>query len=393
MDELAGTRIAMINRMAALTRGGGEIWDLNMARQLEQLGADVIFYVATPLMADPPNPVTEFDAVEVPVPRLQEVAYAAPKGVGGVLSDLDRAIFSRRVASALKDRDQDVIHINTFPEFAWYTDHFDRPVTIKMNGPPHSLWHDVINPFSSTYELLERFDGVVTTGVTTDAIERNSTCDVTTINPGVDIDRFTPSESAIHEQSDANRGPVVLFVGRFVPEKNIGLLVNAVSELQSTYSDIELVLVGDGPVADKIDRRIQAANMESNTRLPGYVPNEQLPAYYREADVFALSSRQDNHPITLLEAMASGTPVVAPDVGWIPEIVDDERTGLVYDAESRAALQAALDTLFRNPRECERMGAAARDVAVEEFSWRQRGRRFAAFFEDVLDEFRGTRGR
>lgn len=374
--------VAFVNRMAALNRGGGEIWDLKMAEALRDHGVEVTFYVATPLFGEPSAPVEQFQSVEVSIPHLQDIALGAPRGIGGALSDVDRYVFARRVAGAIDAERHDVVHVNTYPEFSWFTDRFDVPVTIKMNGPPHSLWHDVLNPFSSSYQLLERFDGVVATGITTEAIRERTDCDVTTINPGVDVDQFVPSSRPAGSGSETR---TVLFVGRFVPAKNVTLLVRAVASLADTVDDVELVLVGDGPLKDDVETEVERRGLGGTVRLEGYVPNGELPAYYRSADVFALASRRDNHPITILEAMATGTPVVAPDVGWIPRLVTDDRTGIVYDEGSREQLRRALERLLENPDRRAEMGTAARSVATDRFSWDERAGRFRTFLEGALE--------
>jgi glycosyltransferase involved in cell wall biosynthesis len=359
--------IAFVNRMAGITRGGGEIWDLKMAEQLEGLGAEVTFYVGKPLRSELSEPIEEFEYVEVPTPHLRNLAYAAPIGIGGLLSDIDARLFTGRVVRRLHERDHDIIHVNSDPQFGRVVSEFDMPVTIKMNGPPHSLWYDYVSPFTSSYDFFQYFDSIIATGITTEKIQERVSHEVHTINPGVDTNEFTPDGPTVEIDS-----PSVLFVGRFVPAKNLGLLVEAFAEVVKQFPSAELILIGDGPLKHKIRDRIQKLGLENRVRMPGYIDNANLPQYYRSADVVALSSRRENHPITLLEAMSCGTPVVAPEIGAIPEIVDDGTNGLLYPTGNADALNKVLQQTLSDDDLRSRLGAAGSKKAQMEYDWHSR---------------------
>lgn len=366
--------------MMGFTRGGGEIWDLEMASHLRDLGVEVTFVIATPLRGSVPTPVESFPTVDVPVPHLQEHALAAPRGIGGVLADIDANVFARRVAATLDDRSTfDLLHVNSLPEFAPFIERFDQPVTTKLNGPPHSLWYDRLHPWRSSYDLLEQFVAIVTTGMTTEVVESSTAHDrIVPINPGVDTEHFTPGDGRAEGE-----GPFrLLFVGRFVPAKHLQLLIDAVATLADRW-DIELQLVGDGPLRETIQGRIEHHDLADTVKLVGYVDNRELPSYYREADLFVLSSRTDNCPITIMEAMSCGTPVVAPQLGWIPHLVEDGVTGCLYDTGDEAALVAGIETLLANSTTRREMANQARDTAVDQFDWSQRASRLRELFETV----------
>ncbi|MFB6198668.1 MAG: hypothetical protein ABEI52_10435 [Halobacteriaceae archaeon] len=118
--------VAFVNRMLGMNRGGGEIWDLRIAEQLQEMGFDITFYIGKPMRSDLSNPVDNFDTVAIRTPHLRDLAYAAPIGIGGALYDLDSWFFRRRVAQELHDTDHDIIHVNSDPQFGRYADRFDR---------------------------------------------------------------------------------------------------------------------------------------------------------------------------------------------------------------------------------------------------------------------------
>jgi glycosyltransferase involved in cell wall biosynthesis len=375
--------LAFINRMAGISRGGGEMWDLKMAEGLEELGADVTFYIGKPLRSELPDPIQKFDSVEIPTPHLRDLAYASPPGVGGALSDIDETIFCQRASQALSEQDHDLIQICTMPGFARYAERIDLPVSIVMHGEPYSLWHDVIKPWGSTYELLEAFDQVITVGGAREAIEKRLTNSVATINPGVDTEVFTPRN---HIEPDKKQ---VLFVGRFVPVKNIELLINAFENIQRIHPSAELVLVGEGPQEDELKKRVEEQNLSETVQFMGYIPNDDLPKFYRNATVVALSSRSESYGITLLEAMSCGVPVVAPDIGVIPDIVDENENGLLYQRGSVAELTDALDEILSDIKLRRSYSQAARTKAVKYFDWSNKQTKLYDLYSNLTDSVSG----
>jgi glycosyltransferase involved in cell wall biosynthesis len=352
-----------------------------MAEGLEERGAEVTFYVGKPLRSELPEPIEEFETVEVPTPHLRDLAYAAPPGVGGALAHLDARMFCRRAAKAIQQRDFDLVQICSRPHFAQYMDQIDAPVSIVMHGEPYSLYYDVLKPWGSTYDLLEEFDQVATVEGASQSIDERSSCSVETINPGVDTDQFSPGNTTL---SATKR---LLFVGRFVPAKNLTLLIEAFDEVVDDHPDAELVLVGDGPRRNQLERAVDWRNLNHHVEFRGYIPNENLPELYRGSDAFVLSSKTERYPITLIEAMSCGTPVVAPSIGAIPEILEHERTGLLYPESSASDLAAVIDQLFSEPELRTSCGRQARETAVNRFDWSKRQTKLFGLYENIIKSF------
>jgi glycosyltransferase involved in cell wall biosynthesis len=343
----------------------------------------VTFYVGKPLLSKLPEPIEDFETVEIPTPHLRDWAYAAPRGVGGALSHIDAEVFCRRVAKELQKREHDLVQISGRPHFARYVNRIDAPVSIVMHGEPYSLWYDVVKPWGSTYELLEAFDQVITVGGARKAIEERVSRPVTTVNPGVNTGVFTPGDG------DREKDKRVLFVGRFVPVKNIELLIEAFSRVTDSHPEAELVLVGDGPRRDTLRIEVEQQGLSDQVRFTGYIPNDELPDIYRNASIFVLPSKSEGYPITLLEAMSCGTPVVAPSVGAIPDIVDDGENGLLYPVGSVNDLADALDTLLSD-RELQWLyNKNARKKAVDMFDWIERQRQTYKLYKNTTESYQG----
>src|SRR5205085_8661845 len=134
--------------------------------------------------------------------------------------------------------------------------------------------------------------------------------------------------------------PVVLCVSRLVPIKNVALFVNAMSVVHRERPDVRAVVVGDGPLENALKQQVNALGLNDVVRFTGYVDQSGLPSWYRAADVFVLSSDFDNSPNVVLEAMASGLPVVATNVGGVGDYVESPAGGMLVPKGDAARMGA-----------------------------------------------------
>jgi glycosyltransferase involved in cell wall biosynthesis len=174
---------------------------------------------------------------------------------------------------------------------------------------------------------------------------------------------------------------VVATLSAMRPEKAHDVTLAAAERLVDRYPSLRLLVVGDGPGRDAVERA--AAGLGDRVVLAGYRPDvmETLDA----VDVLVNPSRSDAFPSSLLEAMAAGVPVVASAVGGIPEIVDDGITGLLIDAPPRAeAVADAIARLAEDPDLRRRFGAAAEDRFERHFAARHWADRLRELYEEVV---------
>jgi glycosyltransferase involved in cell wall biosynthesis len=178
------------------------------------------------------------------------------------------------------------------------------------------------------------------------------------IHNGVDLDRPRRGPGT-------GRSPVgILSVGRFRAPKDFTTLVQSVARLERGL--VQLRIVGDGPDHAAIAAEIARLDVAGAVELLG--ARRDVAELLAESDVFVLSSRSEGLPMSVLEAMAAAVPVVATRVGGIPELVPDDQTGTLVPAGDAPALAAALDRLARDPELRDRLGAAARRRAEQQFS-------------------------
>jgi len=163
----------------------------------------------------------------------------------------------------------------------------------------------------------------------------------------------------------------VLYVGLLTPRKGVLDLVAASQLLFERGVDHELWLLGgtpdEGPIAER-EVRSGLDGLDGRTRTLGTRAPEDMPAAYAQADVFCLPSWWEAMPLSVLEAMASGLPVVATAVGDASRLVQDGSTGFVVSPRDPVGLARALEVLLREPQRARSMGAAGRVRAREKFS-------------------------
>jgi glycogen(starch) synthase len=192
---------------------------------------------------------------------------------------------------------------------------------------------------------------------------------------GVDTDRFHPGAGDVDGTADG--GPVsVHFQGRLVEQKRPARLVDAVAQ---SDGDWRLTIGGNGPLREKLERRVRRAGVGDRVAFLGYVPDADLPARYARSDIFVLPSAYEGMPLTVLEALASGTPVVASPRA-ATDVVDDAVGRVVEPDPGRLA--RTLDELAGDREGLDAMGERARERAIT-YDWERIAARYESLFEDL----------
>jgi glycogen synthase len=173
--------------------------------------------------------------------------------------------------------------------------------------------------------------------------------------------------------------PRIGYVGRLAPQKRVDLLVRAFNRMAG---QAELVVVGDGPDRDLIRRLAAQSPAADRITLAGFVEHAAVPAVLASLDVLVLPSAYEEMGSVLTEAMAAGLPVVASDVGGIPEVVRPGETGLLVPPGDVDALAAALDRLVAEPPLRARLATGSRRRATD-YAWPALAARVAAVYARV----------
>jgi len=207
---------------------------------------------------------------------------------------------------------------------------------------------------------------------------------------GADLRRFSPAPAGAQDPLRARYGPHLVFACRqLIPRKGLRFLIRAAALLKPRFPDLRLALAGDGIERADLEALAAELGIAGETTFLGWVPNSDLPAWYRAAAVSVIPSLEEGFGIPAAESMGCGVPVVASDAGGLPEVVQDGVTGRVVPRGDAEALAGAIGELLGDEAKRARMGQAGRERALRQFDWDVSVQQFEALFERLLS--RGLR--
>lgn len=223
----------------------------------------------------------------------------------------------------------DFIEDLTWKFMIWYYDQMDQIYVSSQNS------FDELTERGIKAEKIR----IMPRGINTEVFHPSKQCDILTTNFGVD-------EAALK----------FLYVGRVSREKNLPILVNAFKALCKTSDKAHLTVVGDGPYADEMKHLLK----DYPVTFTGYLSGEPLCRVYASADIFVFPSTTDTFGNVVLEAQASGLPVIVSDLGGPCENMLDQKTGIIVKSDDVAALSSAMQQFLNTPRLRGQMAEHAR---------------------------------
>jgi glycosyltransferase involved in cell wall biosynthesis len=211
---------------------------------------------------------------------------------------------------------------------------------------------------------------------------------ISVIHNGIDAEVWSPghASTALREELALSQAfPVIGYVGRIMPEKDLETWLRAAALIAQQYPAAQFVLVGegrDGVTLGHLQRLATELGIAERVHFPGY--RAHLLPVYGSFDLFLLSSRREGLPNSILEAMAVGLPVVTTDVAGTAELVVDGQTGYVLPQGDVAGLARAMLAIVGNDQVRQRMGRASRERIEREFSFARRLQRVEELYARVL---------
>ena len=297
----------------------------------------------------------------------------------------------RRLASRIRP---DVLHAHSPVLTAWPALRVGRALGIPVVYEVRAFWEDAAVDHGSTVEgsaryrftrlletlALKRADAVTTIceGLRADIVGRGvPAARVTVIPNAVDIDRFPVighRDAELEAELGLQGGPVIGFCGSFYAYEGLELLVRAMADVLTRVPDARLLLVGGGPQDSALKAQVREAGLAQRVVFTGRVPNAQIERYYSLIDVLAFPRKRMRltdlvTPLKPLEAMAQGRVVVASDVGGHRELIEDERTGLLFPADDVRALASRLCLALTDDALRGRLIANGRVFVEQERNW------------------------
>jgi phosphatidyl-myo-inositol alpha-mannosyltransferase len=372
-------KIGMVSEFYYPQPGGVSEHIRALSRELELLGHEVVILTSRIR-----------GAVPEAGPRTLRLGQSVPVRYNGSLSRLTLSWSLRsRMRRALADEAFDLLHLHnplmpSLPLLAL------EEATCPAVGTFHSAY-----PRDRLVELLrrpllrriDRLDARVAVSLSAERTVGNLfPADYRIIPNGVDSDLFARAglaRSRRHGTAEREKKRL-LFVGAMVQRKGLPDLIEAFALLRRRRSDVELLVVGDGPNARRIHRQLPEW-LRRHIRFHGFVPRCDLVRCYGEADIFcAPSLGGESFGMVLLEAMAAGLPVVASDIDGYRDVLTHGQEGLLVPPRDPAALAATLGFLLDSPEERVQFGRNGRVKAVS-LRWAEIARRIDAVYREVLD--------
>lgn len=290
----------------------------------------------------------------------------------------------RRVMKALKQFKPDVIHAHEPLQMGALALRYARdahnPVTLTTHQLPWFVASYLPKRLKTIIEntfwmyariLLKRYTSLIspTTTIAT-IIEEQIGITPNVISYGLDLQEFHPALHPNHATDSRKKLnlpsniPILLHVGRLDADKSVDNVIRAAGPA-IRESEAHLLIVGDGKQKQKIIRLCREMEIQKRVHFTGYIHPSNLPEIYRLADIFVTASEIETQGIVLLEAAASGLPIVAVNATSISEIVHDQVNGYLVSSGDMRAFSDALVTLINDPKGACEMGLNGRILASE----------------------------
>ena len=202
------------------------------------------------------------------------------------------------------------------------------------------------------------------------------------VRNGIDLRPFDRASAVVKEELDWHSNDVVGLVGRLSVEKGVDIFLRAAARVLTQLPDVKFVVAGDGPDRAELDALIGKLGIGGSVRMLGR--RDDMPSIYASLDVMVSASRREGLPIALLEGMASRLPIIATQIGEIPTVIQNGRTGVLVPANDPELLAAAIIELLRDPAKRERFGSAARQLVEEEYSAERMTADYLRVYEEVV---------
>jgi phosphatidyl-myo-inositol alpha-mannosyltransferase len=293
---------------------------------------------------------------------------------------------SPKVKQILRTENFDVVHIHEplIPTL---------PLTVLRLAPPirvgtfHAYHSKPRGYFWSKYLLKRwciRLDGRIAVSPSAMRfVSRHFPGEYEIIPNGIDVDLFSPAVAPIERWCDGKLN--ILFVGRFEKRKGVRYLLDAYSEVKRRLPGTRLILVGPGTRLRKgYEKTVLEGNLE-DVVFVGQAALHDLPRYYRTADVFcAPATGHESFGIVLLEAMATGKPIVASKIDGFADLVTHGAEGLLVPPRDSGALAEALLHVLENRVLQQEMGARGR-MKAEQYSWNRVAQRVVEYYSSLLN--------
>jgi len=352
----------------------------NLTNELRKRGHDVFILTSRIRdghipFEDPPHVIRIGRGITVPVNKSFASITFSP-------------LITRKIKKILDEGGYDIVHIHgtLAPTIPLVTLYYTQTMTFFTFHASHgeSKGYELFKPILQ--KAFDRIDGLIAVSEEAkNTIARYFPGNYRIIPNGVDVERFKPDGNVIRGLKSRNT-KVILFVGRFEPRKGVKYLIKAMRRVLKEIPDARLVLVGGGPLR-KFYTQLVEEEIKDKVHFAGIVPREKLPAYYRSADVFVSPAIEgESFGIVLLEAMASGLPVIASRIPGYTHVFKEGDEGFFFKPKDHKDLAEKLIVLLKNDELRREMGRKGRERVVKLYSWAKVAGEVESYYNEVIKE-------
>ena len=208
------------------------------------------------------------------------------------------------------------------------------------------------------------------------------------IEDRVDCTHFHPdvNGSNIRKQLGITK-KMIISIGSLIEIKGFDTLLNAAKIVCLVDKEIKFVIIGEGPLKTDLIELVKNNNIEKNVIFMGFIPYDKTPEYLAASDLFVHTSNVESMGRVILEAEASGKPIIATNIGGIPEAVN-ENSALLIPPKNPKLLAESILNLLKDEKKTRLMGNEGRKIVLEKFEFWKQEEKLISFYEQVLHKFR-----
>lgn len=316
-----------------------------------------------------------------------------------------------RIKKVLDEFQPDVIHLQTAETIALAIVRYARKYDVPLVSTGHAYPDNITGQFKFLKPVKRPVDAALRTYMASflknseyatmptemaidDLVPQNRKRFQVTVEPlsnGIDLKCFKPGKpdaKVLKKYGLAPGALRVLYVGRVDPEKSIDQVVAAFSMICNDVKDAELVIVGDGTAKFGLEQQVAELGIEDHVKFLGKVMPPELVEIYQSASLFATASETETQGIVLIEAAATGLPLVAVDAGAVKELCQNRRNGILCAPGDLKALARAMKKLLEDADLRAEYGAASLEIA-KKHDLRRTLNRFEEIYRTTIDMKRG----
>ena len=307
------------------------------------------------------------------------------------------------VKRLIRQLEPDVIHIQDHFLLAKVVVEVNKAFAIPIVGTNHFMPQNMtaLLPFNAFNRRLEQwmwsgfvqvFDQLELVTTPSDMAARlihlRLGVAVIAVSNGIDLERFNPrgDPAALRVKYGIPSKPILLYVGRLDPEKQLDQVMHAV-RLALKKVDFCFVVVGKGTQRDSLERLSKKLGIDQQVLFAGFVPDEELPLFYRMGRCFIMASTAELQSISTMEAMASGLAVIAADAGALAELVHNGENGYLFEAGDIEAMGRCIEQVIQNNSLARDMGHSS-STLIRRHAIGQTVHRFETIYKEMKERMR-----